>query len=157
MDWEPAGKGRAKAFLPPYPADFQIYLPHIAVAGLSFRKDEALSFANSQAQTIELERKPGNRHDKNAIRVIGVSKHGRAFIGYIPKEVTAHIARSNMFDILKPRLGRIYEASSSPHDSEWNGHYLEVMIQIIGPKVAKAQFDEISKLTRRRKAIRDVT
>lgn len=149
--WEPAGSGRAKGFLPPYPDDFQIYTPGISISGISFRKIEAFAFANSRDQTLGLEQEQGNSHDPNAIRVIGISKRGRAHIGYIPKDVAAHIARSGMFEMLRARLDRIYEAAASEGDREWNGSYLEIRIQIIGPKEMKAQFQGAVKKQRTRK------
>jgi hypothetical protein len=149
VDWEPAGNGRAKSFLPPIPDGFQIYTG-VALVGVTFRKDDALRFANSQNQSLELEREPDNSHDKNAIKVIGISKRGRGFIGYVPKDVAAQISRSGMYDTLRPRLGRVYESAS--YDSDFGGPYLEINLQILGPKGRKVQFEDAAKKPRTRNA-----
>ena len=149
VDWEPSAHGRAKSFLPPIPGGFQIYAG-FALVGVSFRKDDSLRFANSQNQSLELEREPDNSHDKNAIKVIGVSKRGRAFIGYVPKDVAAQVVRSGMYETLRPRLGRIYEGRNSNPD--FPGPYLEINIQILGQKGNKAQFEDAAKKPRIRKA-----
>lgn len=145
-EWEPAGqRGRAKNFLPSYPSDFQIYLPGITLAGITFRKEYAPTFAHSRNQTIELEREEGNSHDRNAIKVNGACSLGRAFIGYVPKDVAVHIVRSGMLDVIRPRLDRIFESDTYQGDP-----YLEIRFQIVGPKVRKAEFAAAARKRRTR-------
>ena len=74
------------------PEGFQIYEERLEVAGVKIRKDEAIAFAESNNRWLELERDEGNKHDKNAIKVIGCSKGflgtKRRLIGYVPKNVS---------------------------------------------------------------------
>ena len=146
VQWEPAGHrgGRVKNILQDYPEDLQIYV-HAEVAGISFRKNDALIFANARNQTIEMEREPGNKHDRNAIAIYGVCHRGRAMIGYVPKEIAAHIARSGMFDLLRPRLARVFMGGENSRDP-----YLEIQFQILGPKGRKKEFEAAP--AKRRKA-----
>ena len=53
------------------PDGFQIFEDRLEVAGVSFRKSNAASFAKSGTKWLELERDHGNKHDINAIKVIG--------------------------------------------------------------------------------------
>ena len=148
LDWEIAGEnGRAKVFLPPIPVGFQIYMPGIMLAGITFRKQDALAFAHSRDQTIELQREGDNSHDSNAIQVYGVCSRGREFIGYVPKTDAAYIARSGMFAELQSRIDRIYLSFTNPRDP-----YLEIRFQIIGPKGRKPEFHAAATKRRSRKA-----
>ncbi|MCA3692790.1 HIRAN domain-containing protein [Aquidulcibacter sp.] len=74
----------------------------VSVAGISFRKADALAFANDVKKSeaaklhygLEVEREASNPHDSNAIKVIGVArvpslfgqKTTRRHIGYVPAE-----------------------------------------------------------------------
>jgi hypothetical protein len=147
FDWEMTGEnGRAKVFLPPLPAGFQIYMPGIMLAGISFRKQDALAFAHSHDQTIEMQREEDNSHDPNAIQVYGVCSRGRELVGYVPKADAAYIARSGMFAELQSRIDRMYLSFTNASDP-----YLEIRFQIIGPKGRKAEFDAAATKRRRSK------
>lgn len=125
-------KTHAQSFLPPIPPDHQIYASQMPVAGIQHHKEEALRFARSVNQELLLERDPTNSYNRNAVRLIGVSGSNRYFIGYLPREIAEQIARTNLFDSIKARLGRIYEGH--------NG-FLDIQYQLIGPKSGKATFD----------------
>lgn len=130
-------EGRGTNFLPPIPNGFQIFNARLSVAGIAHRRDDALRFADDSDQTLALEREPGNAYDANAIKVIGVTRGTRRFIGYVPKEVAEEIVASGLADVVQPRLERIWRSG--------NG-FVEVIFQIIGPKdrktKANAQYDD---------------
>ena len=121
-----------------------------AVVGITFRFVDAANFANSQSFSVELERESTSKHDRNAIKVIGVCQRGRYFIGYAPKDISAHIARSRMYDVLHPRLVRIYTAPQAP-DGDFDHPYVEIQIQLAGPKGRKAEFEQAAKAPQKRK------
>lgn len=122
-----------KSFLPPIPSGYQIFANNIPVAGIRHRKGEALQFAKSANQELALERDPSNQFDKNAIKLLGLSDKNQYFIGYLPKELSAQIIGSEMFDGVRARLERIYIG---------NNDFLDIQYQIIGPKVSKKKFDD---------------
>jgi len=123
---------KAQSFLPPIPKGHQIYASNMLVAGISFRKADALRFIRDSDQTLELERELNNPHDKNAIKVIGITPSSRYFLGYVPKEVSEQIIETGLFDMAKPRLARIYQGDDS---------YVEIQFQIFGLKEYKKQYD----------------
>lgn len=66
---------------------------NVSVAGVTFRSDEANSFAFGHRQWCTLEFEPTNPYDKNAIKIIGYwdgteewDDPRHEHIGYIPKE-----------------------------------------------------------------------
>jgi hypothetical protein len=123
-----------ESFSPPIPSGYQkyVYAGNLTVAGIQYRKAEALRFANSSNQELILEREPNNEHDPNAIKLVGVSGSKKYFIGYIPKEISEQIVSTKLFDCVKPRLESIYIGKND---------YLEIQYGIIGPKANKKQFD----------------
>jgi hypothetical protein len=127
---------QAVRFLPPIPKGFQIYVANPSVAGISYRKQAALNFANSSNQRLRLEREPDNAHDPNAIKIIGVSQAGEFLIGYVPREIAEQIADLDLFDCIQPRLARIYIGRSD---------FLDIQYQLIGPKSKKPVFDAFQK------------
>lgn len=126
-------KQGAVAFENPIPKGFQIFAGNLPVAGMQYRKDEAIQFAQSSNQELTIEREPNNPHDPNAIRLIGLSDTNKYFIGYLPKELSEQIVGTGLFDSLKARLTRIYIGTDD---------YLDFHYQIIGPKTEKKRFDE---------------
>lgn len=126
-------QGSGKSFLPPMPTGYQIFVKNIPVAGIQHRKDEAMKFARSINQKLTLQREPNNEFDKSAIKLIGLSGSTQFFIGYLPKQLSAQIIGTGMFESVKARLGRIYISSND---------YLDIQYHVIGPKVDKKKFDE---------------
>jgi hypothetical protein len=61
---------------------------------------------------LEFEREPDNKHDNNAIKVIGCSKGffttRKYFLGYVPKEISAELYRSGLLRYAEPRIRRIW-------------------------------------------------
>lgn len=113
----------------PIPGEFQIFEERLAVAGVTFRKADAAAFAGSKDPWLELERDPDNRHDRNAIRVIGCSKGffgtRRRFVGYVPKEVSKAIVTRGFWGRVRPRLLKTYVGDDG---------FVEILFQVLGPK-----------------------
>lgn len=118
------------------PEGLQIFEGRLEVAGVSFRKADATSFVKAGKKWLELEREVGNKHDKNAIKVIGCSKGffvtKRRFIGYVPKEVSKLIVSSGFLEKIKPRLLKTHEGT---------GGYVEILFQVLGPKGKKYEYN----------------
>lgn len=114
-------------FLPPIPKGHQISYSG-TVAGVSFRKKEAISFFNGKHQSVVLEREEGNEHDSNAIKIIGITESERYFLGYVGKEEAERIVQSGLFEQVLPRLRRVYISETG---------YIEIQYQITCPKPLK--------------------
>lgn len=127
------GGGTGKSFLPAMPTGYQIFANNLPVAGIQHRKVEALKFARDSNQELSLRRDPSNEFDPNAIKLIGLAGSTEYFIGFLPKELSAQIIGTELFDSLKARLGRIYISSND---------FLDIQYQVIGPKAEKKKFDE---------------
>lgn len=125
--------GKGTAFTSPIPKGFQIFAPRLSVAGIQHRRDDALCFADDSDQTLALEPEPGNSHDPNAVKVIGIARGMRRFIGYVPKDVAEQIVGSGLADVVQARLDYISRSG--------NG-FVDVTFQIVGPKDRKAHYDE---------------
>ncbi len=126
-------KGIGKNFLPSMPNGYQIFTDNYPIAGMLYRKDEAIKFSKSSDQELKLQREPSNVYDANAIKLIGVSASGDYLIGYLPKELSEQIIETGLFECVKVRLKRIYIG---------NYDFLDIQYQIIGPKEEKKKFDE---------------
>lgn len=117
------------------PDEFQIFEERLEVAGVSFQKEEATAFASAADGWLELERDIGNKHDRNAIKVVGCSKGffgtKRRFIGYVPKEVSRAIVEGGYLGQIRPRLLKTYVGDRG---------FVEILFQILGPKGKKYDF-----------------
>lgn len=125
--------GHGTNFLPPIAKGFQIFEGRLSVSGVEHRRDDAIHFADDSDQTLALEPEPDNTYDANAIKVIGVSRGTRRFIGYVPKEVAEQIVGSGLLDAVQPRLERIWRTDKG---------FVDVAFQIVGPKGKKAQYED---------------
>ncbi|MFZ2168318.1 MAG: HIRAN domain-containing protein [Methylococcaceae bacterium] len=121
------------------PEDLQIFEERLEVAGVNFRKEDASAFATAKNGWLELERELGNKHDPNAIKVIGCNKGffgiKRRFIGYVPKEVSRLIVEGRYLNQIRPRLLRTYKGDLG---------FVEILFQILGPKGKKYEFRQTS-------------
>lgn len=119
----------------PIPEGFQIF-ETVDVAGVYYRLAAATAFATSKNQWIELEREKRNKHDANAIKVIGCSKGWffikRRFIGYIPRDTAKRIVEGGYWGLVKPRLRKTI-VGDDPSD-------VAIGIQILGPKAERAGY-----------------
>jgi hypothetical protein len=121
-------------FKPETPDGFQYIESRMEVAGLFHHKAHAISFAHGRCHKIVFRAEPGNRHDRNAIMIIGCY-HGWFFqkerhIGYVPKDVAALIVGSGVLAECVPRLRRI----------EYDGEYIHVYFDIIAPAEARKKY-----------------
>ncbi len=131
-------------FLPPIPEDMRIMEADLEVAGIQYRKRNALAFAKRGQHRLELEREPNNSHDPNAIKVIGISKGWffwrSDFIGYVPRDTAERIAKAGTWNVMQPRLKNV-----------WAGGYVQDVINIrfdiLEPKPVK---DPVTKGKKRR-------
>lgn len=131
---ESRSSGQGTNFLPPIPKGYRIFNGRLSVAGIEYRRDDAIRFAKSADQALALEREPNNMHDANAIKVIGISHGKHYFIGYVPKEIAEQIVCSgHLMDAVQPRLERIWHTDSG---------YVNITFQIIGPKDKREQYDD---------------
>src|SRR5688572_1471113 len=117
------------------PEGLQIFEERLEVAGVSFRKENAVAFATAKDGWLELEQDLENKHDPNAIKVIGCNKTffgmNRHFIGYVPKEVARLIVEGKYLDLIRPRLLKTYVGERG---------FVEILFQILGPKGKKYEF-----------------
>ena len=94
------------------PEDYKYLVFSSDVAGTSFRLKEVKAWVNSSNKSLELERDPDNEHDKNAIKVIGVSKgfffgYNKRHIGFVDRRTASkEIGRKDIKQI-KVTLQRI--------------------------------------------------
>src|SRR5262249_62287371 len=77
------------------------------VAGIQYRLPNVKAFAKGRRQELRFEPDPGNPHDPNAIKVIGIYK-GWFFthsvhIGYISASVAQMIAERGLVSNILPR------------------------------------------------------
>ncbi len=118
-----------------YLKDFKYSKIASKLRGVSFRKADAASFVKAGKKWLELERENGNKHDKNAIKVIGCSKGffgtKRRFIGYLPKEVSKLVVNNGFWGQIQPRLLKTHTGG---------GGFIEILIQLLGPKGKKHQY-----------------
>ncbi len=110
-------------FLPPIPEGYRIWRGDLEVAGVRYRTTQALQFSRGKSQRIQFEPEPGNKHDPNAVKIIGSfyswwmcwNRH----IGYIDAEVAKEFVDRKDQHLLLPRLRNI-----------WVGGYHEIVIFI---------------------------
>lgn len=113
----------------PLPSGFRIYFDRVPVMGITMRKVDAAAFCKAQGRALALERELGNRHDANAIKLIGSWKgwFGRKsrHLGYVPADMAAKLAATGLADAVRPRLMKTYLSTDG---------FVEIEFQIIGPK-----------------------
>lgn len=111
------------------PKGLQIFEERLEVVGMKYRRDDAISFANGRALSLEFEREPYNRQDPYAIKIIGCHKGSfgikRQFIGYVPSEVAALIVEGGYYGRVIPRLLKTYVSKTG---------FVEILFQVHGPK-----------------------
>lgn len=121
-------------FLPEIPVGMRIWVADEEVAGIQHRLAEARAFAAGRNLELLLEREPSNRHDPNAIKVVGVYKGWffthRVHIGYVPADIAKVVTERGDFDQLRPRLKNIW----------WGGKardYIIVRFDILEPQLSR--------------------
>lgn len=123
----------------PIPAGFRIYEDRLEVMGAALHKAAALPFCRGKCQAIILEPEPGNRHDPNAIQIIGQWKgwllNHRKKIGYVPREAAKRLADAHMATLVAGRLLKTYAGRDG---------FVEILFQIVGPVEAYDQYAQHS-------------
>lgn len=113
----------------PIPDGYRILLQEVEVAGVGFRRNDAISFAISDDGWLEFAPEPTNQHDENAIQVVGCTDGffgtKRRVIGYVPSDVALQIANSGLLGAIRPRLLKTYVGDSG---------FVEVTFQVLVPK-----------------------
>lgn len=113
----------------PIPKGYKIWRDRLQVAGIQFRKSDALWLAGRKEAWIELQPDRRNKHDSNALKVFGCAKGlfgvKRRFVGFVPAETALEVAENGTLEELVPRLTRAYVGS--------NG-YTEIWFQLLEPK-----------------------
>lgn len=113
----------------PLPSGFRIYFDRVPVMGITMRKADAATFCKAHGRELALEREPGNRHDANAIKLIGSWKgwFGRKsrHLGYVPSDMAAKLAETGLVSTVRPRLMKTYLGTDG---------FVEIEFQVIGPK-----------------------
>lgn len=117
----------------PIPEGFEIFEERLDIAGIRFRKDDARAFAQSGAGWLEFERDAANKHDSNAIRIIGCTKGlifgtSRRFLGYVPSKVAKAIVHGGYWGQVQPRLLKTWVGDTG---------FVEILFQLLGPKGKK--------------------
>ena len=117
---------------PEYRENHQIYFSQFEVAGVFYRRTSLREWSKLKNVYLQLQPEPTNTHDSNAIMVLGcgdgVLSRQSFHIGYLPKEMAAHIARKNALRQLSPRLRMV------------NIQYHRVVMELTGPKGQKKAF-----------------
>ncbi|MCP8896372.1 HIRAN domain-containing protein [Shinella daejeonensis] len=113
----------------PIPDGFRIYRDRVPVMGVTMRKADAAAFCKGSGKQVAFEREPNNRHDPNAIRIMGSWKgwfsRKEKMLGYVPAEDAVKLVRLGLADSVRPRLMKTYLGTDG---------FVEIEIQIIGPK-----------------------
>lgn len=123
----------SKKLKPPIPVGMQIY-DRGEVAGIHHRKAAATKFIRGKEQQLVFLREPTNKHDSNAIQVIGSVKgllgRKRLFIGYVPAEIAKKLVSTGVLGSVVPRLRHL----------KLDGDYITVSFEILGPKSTIEQY-----------------
>lgn len=126
----------------PIPADLQIFEERQQVVDVHHRQAEAMRFARAKNKWLELEREPDNKHDANAIKVIGCSKwwffKERQHIGYVERDVAREIVQGGWWGRVQPRLLKAHVSAQGP---------IEIWFQLLGPKGLKRSYDRIGLIS----------
>lgn len=127
---------------PPIPEGMQIY-DGGEVSGIHYHKAAAARFIRGKEHQLELVREPTNRHDPNAIRIIGSVKglfgRKRLFIGYVPAEIAKRMVHTGVMGSVIPRLRYL----------RLDGEYVTVSFEILGPKSTIEKYSPKSKKKRK--------
>lgn len=123
---------KSQNFSPVSPPNSSVYQTTL-VSGIFFRRLDVRSFFAGSGHRLEFEREPSNKHDKNAIKVIGISSQKRFFIGYVPKDYAKQIVDAGLDGVVQPCLRRIFCNSKD---------FYEVRFEIVGPSKLKRQYQD---------------
>lgn len=123
-----------RRFDPSRPDGVQIFVPAMQPAGAYYQNyPDARKFVRGRRLALELKRDPGNPHDSNAIKIIGVVRglifKRRYHIGYLPADIARKIVQGGFW----PNVG------ADLRTVQW-GEYTTVEFDLYGPAGQKKQF-----------------
>lgn len=120
----------------PLPDGFRIYRDRVPVMGVPMRKDDAAAFCKGSDQQVAFKREPSNRHDPNAMLVMGSWKgwfsRKEKVLGYVPADDAAKLVQLGLAESVRPRLMKTYVGTDG---------FVEIEIQIIGPNDLYQKFN----------------
>lgn len=123
-------------FLPDIPAGMQIFEYDVSPAGGYFKNPDVVKFTRAKKPVLALERDPNNKHDPNAIKIIGYAKGffgvRRYERGFLPKEIARRIVQGGFWGQVQARLRALR-----------HGEYKEVRFEILGPKERLKEYREV--------------
>ncbi len=109
-----------RTFVPPYEKKmYQIFVPHIRLS-TAVETNFAFQFASYSDPILKLDRE----------EVIGDFESGKIMIGVLPSDITIALNKANMFNMVWPRLRKIFSASG----------VMVIDFQLIGPKAKRDDF-----------------
>lgn len=125
---------RVIRFNPEYPEDYESY-DCDNVVGVQFRREDAIRFFNGNGHSLEFEWEPTNKHDRNAIKVWGITQDPpmRVMLGYVPKKMSKAIKKSRVQKVIRPVLIDVAMSLSG-----WVG----VSFDIVGPKEILGKYED---------------
>jgi hypothetical protein len=111
------------------PTGMQTFEEGIEVWGVEHRFNTAKNFAQRSKRKLYLERDTRNKHDPNAIRVMGKYSHWlfrrKKCIGYVPTDVAKQLVKTELVDKVEARLSMIWLENRS---------YIGIRFDIVGPE-----------------------
>ncbi len=110
---------------PALPSGYRLHVANLRVDVPYHRRPAAQAFAQGADLSIELEAGNGNSGNATALKVIGVEKSRRTFIGLIPSGITADIAERGLRNQVR---------AQRDHISQGVDGFITVVIQIIVPE-----------------------
>jgi hypothetical protein len=116
------------------PDGFQIYELYIEPAGAYWKNSGTLKFIGSGKHlSLELEREPKNRHDPNAIKIIGVAKgwilKSRYHVGYVPADMAKRLV-----------LGKFWPKVAATLRMVESREYTHIKFDLLGPEGRKKEY-----------------
>ena len=119
-----------------HPEGLQIYESYIEPAGAYWEYPNVLKFIQGGKNLcLELEREPKNKHDPNAIKIIGVVRGWifakRYHIGYIGREIAKKLVAGRFWPNVTANLRRVTLNDEG---------YVHVNFDLLGPKGRKKEY-----------------
>lgn len=112
----------------PMPEGYRIYQDRVPIMGVPMRRADAAEFCRGSGKQLAFQREPDNRHDPNAIRIMGSWKgwfsRKEKMLGYVPAEDAAKLVQLGLAESVRPRLMKTYLGTDG---------FVEIEFQIVGP------------------------
>lgn len=117
------------------PDGHTVLTERLSVAGIHHRKAAAMAFCRGRSQSLELHSEPNNRHDQNAIKIVGewtgwFLRHS-THIGYVPAELASMLNELDIVQHVHARLLKTYIGRQG---------YVEILFQLTCDKETTRSF-----------------